>query len=555
MKLNGMWDFAFLPDYPKSVAEIKYDDEQLVPGCFDMDMRYRFARGIGCYHTIVDCGGFTKLIVGAVGLRGKVFFDGILLGEIETAYMDATFRFDAGTQGRHDLVILTDNTFQEAPSANFYEWYDIYGYGGIYRCVEIFPETPYWFEHLVITTSDIATGTVRVRAVMGGAFPEALPCNIDVDGKTLLTCNIAGGKLDTELQVPEFRLWSPDTPVLYRMKLSARDATKESNFGIRTISTKDGRLCLNGSPFKLMGYNRHDAHPDFGTAVPRETLLRDLRMIRDQGANFIRGCHYPQSDDLLDLCDKLGIMIWDESLGWGDHEETISDPEFCRKTLEQTKRMVRRSINHPCIAIWGFLNELHSAFECARPIVRDLVNLIHSEDDSRPVSYASNARQFDVCQDLIDVITLNIYPGWYYNNSQPYFCENDLTSYFNFILDHVNKKYPGKAVMIGEIGASASPGGYDGLRWSEEYQAEMDTAAVKIAWFDQRISGISIWQFCDNRTNNISGPQGVFHGFNNKGVVDAYRRPKYAWYSLSRFYAEIGLAKWVDPRLPHHIAN
>ena len=541
MRLDGLWDFALLNELPDDISTVAFDDQLMVPGCFDMDPRYMFARGVGIYRRMVTCGGFVHLGIGGLGLRGTVYFDGRELGRIETAYMAADYRFHAGDLAAHELVIATDNRFDESPSSNFHEWYDICGYGGIYRHVDLSAEKEYWIDHISVVTTDYLTRAIRVRAQFGGRFPETLPCGISVDGGPATGINAHNGNLDLSLTLAEsMGLWSPESPVMHHLRLETEEICRDIPFGIRQISIRDSRLHLNGTPLKLLGYNRHDAHPDFGAAMPRERLMRDLRMIHDQGANFIRGSHYPQSEEMLDECDRLGIMVWDESLGWEDSPEALIDPEFQRKTLEQTRNMVRRSANHPCIVIWGFLNEMKSDDIRARDIVTKLVKAIHEEDDSRPVSYATFTRQADQCLDLVDIITLNLYPGWYIHNSTAFFREEDIQEDLDEMLDFVCGKYPGKPVIIGEIGASATPGWNDGTRWSELYQAQLDTAALRKAFRDPRLSGLAIWQFCNNRTHNITEAGAHPHGFNNKGVLDEYRHPKYAWHAISQFFREIG---------------
>lgn len=557
MILDGFWKFAFLNDYPEDISSLSFDDELLVPGCFDMDERYRFAHGIGAYARQVKCGGFVKLEIGGIGLCGRVYFDGRLLGEIETAYMAVTYRFEAGEDTDHQLVILTDNRFHEAPSANFYEWYDIYGYGGIYRSVKLTPEKHCWFDQLAVATLDYRTGQMRLRAALGGELPATpLTCTVCRRGQKLASCTFADdGTLETTFTLPDFRLWTADTPNLDTVTVQAGDLSQEVTFGVRQIDWHSGKITINGKPVKLLGYNRHDAHPDFGCAIPYAEMARDLRMIKQQGANFIRGCHYPQSEELLDLCDRLGIMLWDESLGWGDTPESLTDPEFIRKTLAQTRAMVRRSLNHPCIVIWGFLNEMKSKFESSRGIVQQLVDLIHHEDDTRPTTFASCARDEDKCQDIPDVVSINTYPSWYYSNTNAYFSQDDLNGEIDFMLKFVNGNFPGKPVIISEIGATAIPGGYEPVRGSEQYQAQLDTEAMRRTWTDERLSGIALWQFCDNRTKNITGGPFAPLGFNTKGVVDAYRHPKYAWITLYRFFIEIGWVKQINERLKDSIAN
>ena len=116
-------------------------------------------------------------------------------------------------------------------------------------------------------------------------------------------------------------------------------------------------------------------------------------------------------------------------------------------------------------------------------------------------------------------------------------------------------KFQGKPVILSEIGASASPGAYEPIRGSEEYQAQLLLAALRKAWTDDRISGLAIWQFCNNRTQNISNGATTPQGFNIKGVVDEYRRPKFAWCAIHGFFAEIGYARQVNKRIRDSIAN
>ena len=540
MRLDGLWDFAFCREIQNDISTVSYNDKLLVPSCFDMDTRYLFARGVGIYRRFVECGGRVHLEIGALGLRGIVYFDGRELGRVETAYMAVNYHFDAGQQGLHELVILTDNRYDDSPSSNFHEWYDICGYGGIYRHVDLTQELPYWVDRLFVTTTDYAKRTVRVRVTFAGELPSSLPCHLVFDDTISVDAMVSNASLDLTLDLPQFSLWSPNSPNLHKLRLEAGEIIHAVSFGIRQISIQDSRILLNGEPIKLLGYNRHDAHPDFGAAMPFERLMRDLRMIRDQGANFIRGSHYPQSEEMLDECDRLGLMVWDESLGWGDRHDSLIDPEFQRKQLEQTRSMVRRSANHPCIVVWGFLNELRADDERARDIVQKMVDLIHEEDDSRPVTYASWLRQSDKCMDIPDIIALNLYPGWYCKNSGAFFNENDIVEDLDAMIDYVKQNHADKPIIIGEIGASATSGWNDGTRWSEDYQAQLDTAALRKAYGDPRLSGLAIWQFCNNRTHNITEASAHPHGFNNKGVVDEYRRPKCAWHAISRFFREIG---------------
>ena len=86
-------------------------------------------------------------------------------------------------------------------------------------------------------------------------------------------------------------------------------------FGIREIRTENARILLNGKPIYLKGFNRHESAPISGAATTLQEMLVDLQHLKSLHVNFIRGCHYPQSQTFLQLCDQMGFLVWEESLG------------------------------------------------------------------------------------------------------------------------------------------------------------------------------------------------------------------------------------------------
>ena len=85
--------------------------------------------------------------------------------------------------------------------------------------------------------------------------------------------------------------------------------------GLRRIGVTGRSVTLDGAPLKLKGFNRHDAHPDYGAALPYEVIVSDVRWMVAAGANFVRGSHYPQDARLLDAADALGLLVWEEIIG------------------------------------------------------------------------------------------------------------------------------------------------------------------------------------------------------------------------------------------------
>ena len=536
-KLNGEWDFHFTEKRLHEVvpADISCDAKMSVPGCFDAKGRFRYLRGTGIYRRTLSCGGKIRLDVGAVGLRADLFWDKKKIGSMEKPFTKESFVFDSGAQGVHELVIATENILDKDPSSMFHPYYDFYAYGGIYREVAITELPEVYLDYERITPLDLDEGTVEIHLELGGKWESLKEIELGFDGGQMVPVPVTGEIVHTIQKVPSHRLWSVETPNLHHLYIKAGEDEKELRFGMRKVGLKDGRITLNGKPVKLIGFNRHDAHPDYGYAIPAEITRNDLEMIRGKGYNVIRGCHYTQSETMLSICDELGLLVWDESLGWGNSIASMTDPVFCRCQLEQTRQMVRKSINHPCIILWGFLNEASTHKPEAGTLVNSLVRTIRGEDQSRLVTFASNQIFNDLCLDSLDVISFNTYPGWYDG-------EATAESGIDRVIPELERlaafasapEYKDKPLLISEIGAAAICGDHSGMRWSEEYQSKLLETAVKYILESPRYSGIAMWQFCNAKTYITT--QGVLtrpRGFNNKGVVDEFRRPKLAWKTLT----------------------
>ena len=315
-------------------------------------------------------------------------------------------------------------------------------------------------------------------------------------------------------------MWSPETPHLHTLKINE----KEVEFGIRTLDWKGERLLLNGKEIKLLGVNRHESHPEFGPATPEQLIASDLRLLKNAGCNFIRGSHYPQREFFFKMCDRLGIMVWEEPLAWGNKVSDLTDPVFVDTLEEQLRFTIRNSINHPSLIIHGFLNECVSDTQEAYDVIKRYMAVCHEEDASRPATFATNRPLTDKCFELVDIIAMNVYPAWY---SGEYPCDipGELKKY--------TADLPEKPLVISEIGAAAIYGDHSGTPWSEEYQSEYVNTVLESVAADPRFSGVILWLFC-NANTYIAPVRARFRprGFNNKGLLDEYRRPKLAWKNL-----------------------
>jgi len=203
------------------------------------------------------------------------------------------------------------------------------------------------------------------------------------------------------------------------------------------------------------------------------------------------------------------------------------------------EQMVDLSYNHPSIIMWGFLNEGDSSIPEAEEIYTCLIHLLRQKDTSRLITYATDKLLKDLFISLVDVISINIYPGWYADDPDSYRPLQEISKKLSEFKENlVQRGYSQTPVLISEIGAGAIYGWRDPLNgpWTEVYQADYLETACKVILGSERWLGVSIWQFCDCRTYPTSRSLWRPRGFNNKGIVDEYRRPKLAFQRVKELF-------------------
>jgi beta-glucuronidase len=344
--------------------------------------------------------------------------------------------------------------------------------------------------------------------------------------------------LEFALKVPAPRPWSVAVPNLHYLQVRVGDDDLCVRFGLRQVRVEGDAILLNDWPVKLLGYCRHEAHPQFGPALPEAQMLADLELMRDMGCNFVRGAHYPQDQRFLDLCDEVGMLVWEENTGWQQDVRHFGDANYMRQQLKGADEMVRASVNHPSVIMWGIFNESHSELEEARPAYEQVLGRIRELDPTRPVTFASNRRGKDVCLDLADIVSFNFYPGWYSGDLE------DVVPSIRRELQTARKRGGEKPFIVSEIGAGAMYGWRDqnATRWSEQYQTELLRLAASEVVRNKRIAGVALWQFCDCRTSElVTRALGRPRTFNNKGTVDEYRRPKQAYEVVKKVFRKVGV--------------
>lgn len=543
--LDGAWDFAWLgtgSDLESiNPGILNYDELFAVPGIFDSPVKHPGGRGTGvCRRKVIldeNSAGRMRLNIGGMGLYCKIWWDNRVIGESQLPYSSISFDFDAGEAGEHELAIAVDNRFDPVRSPLFSPYFDFYAYGGIYRSVnlETLPECR--IDRVRVRTIDINDGSVELRILLNGELPGHLDFSLAFDNSSPRNFSLPVDKNAVTLRtnVPDFKLWSPEAPHLHCLTLKTGEDAIVERFGIRKVETCGQRILLNGKELRLMGVNRHESHPQWGPVQNTQLMLDDLALVKDLGCNFVRGAHYPMDQAFLDICDQLGLLVWQESMGWNNPEKDALNPEFVRLQTEQTRLMVHNSFNHPSVIIWGFMNECCSNTPGGRELYSRLAATIKDANPEFLVSYASNKSDKDICFDLADIITINTYPGWISDISWEFPPDSRIAGDIEKLAKIADSFDSNKPFIIGEIGACALYGCHDpaNAQWSEEFQARYFEEACRRILEHPRYAGITLWQFFDTRSYvNAGEVRCKPRGFNCAGLLDEYRRPKLAYRSV-----------------------
>jgi beta-galactosidase len=327
-----------------------------------------------------------------------VIFNGFYLGRNFSGY--APFRFDlsdlANFGGKNVLTVRVDATLGEG-------WY--YEGAGIYRHVWLIKTAPVHVAQWgTFARSQVQPGRAQVfisSEVQNERLEEKLctvtshilnPAGETVASVQTLAEKIAAGesfKFESQISLDSPQLWSLEEPNLYQLVTEVEvdseivDRT-ETTFGIRSIHfDPNAGFFLNGKHVKIKGTCNHQDHAGVGTALPDRLHYFRVERLKEMGSNAYRTSHNPPAPELLDACDRLGMLVLDEA------RMMCSTPEG----MSQLERMIRRDRNHPSLIMWSLGNEEWAVQgeERGRRIVESMRKLAHSLDPSRLVTVAMDS--------------------------------------------------------------------------------------------------------------------------------------------------------------------
>lgn len=516
-----------------------------VPGCWESHPLFADYRGEGIYRKTFQAQGNVRIECKGVSHTATVYLDGHEIGHHYNAYTPFSVVVSDLEPDRHMLEIKADNRFHKDSALHVPN--DYMSYGGISRGVVVEELSDLYLEYVHVKTyRENEQWHVQVKAAVNVLKVGQHEEDITIQGKIKDTAfewkltDTAKKHYEfcTDLKIDGIEEWSPETPVLYQVELQMlrEDEVIDDlieRFGFREICVQGKYVLLNGKRLRIKGICRHEDHPDYGCALPYQTIYNDLVLIRQMGANSIRTAHYPNDEIFLDLCDELGILVWEENHARGLEEDRMKHPLFEEQAEQVIREMIFYHYNHPCIFIWGILNECASETLFGRSCYEKQFRLIREMDDSRPCTFASCKFFGDICFDLPDVISCNLYPRWYVDKP----VRDYLNEVYDWIVEDGNGK--GKPFIVSEIGAGGLYGCHNAYhgKWTEEYQADALSEQVSECLKFSESMGVYIWQFCDVRVSS-EWFAGRPREMNNKGVVDEYRRPKAAYGRVKEIFEQ-----------------
>ena len=399
-----------------------------------------------------------RLTFGGVYKHSRVYVNSNHLGGWAYGYSTFTFDISDFVRGGENVISVRVEHNEVADS----RWFTG---SGIYRDVTLEISDMCCFEKdgVFVSTkcvdSDTATLDISYKTLGCDGARFSL-CT--ADGKTVGACTAFGESGECQLKADGAQLWSPDRPYIYNLVCRAvknGEVTDETviPFGIRTFFfDPDKGFFLNGVNMKLKGVCVHHDAGALGAAVPACVWERRLKKFKAVGCNALRTAHNPPSSDLLDLCDKLGLLVMDEAFDewegaknkwWQGHNVyppkrfgyAEDFPQWHKADLEA---MVLRDRNHPCIILWSIGNEIdypndpyvtplfdevlgnndankpaqERRYDPRKPdarrlvsVAKRLVDIVHTVDTTRPVLSAMSFPELSTRTGFADVLDVSGY--------------------------------------------------------------------------------------------------------------------------------------------------
>jgi len=423
--------------------------------------------------------------------------------------------------------------------------FDFFNYAGIQRPVRLYT-TPQTYIRDITVQADVTGSSARIAYQVDAVGDAEIRVFVHDETDEVVA---SGTGPNSQLVIEGVHLWQPLHAYLYTCVVELwRDGQRldvyEEPFGVRTVAVSDGKFLINGEPFYFKGFGKHEDFPIHGRGFDEVANVKDMSLLKWIGANSFRTSHYPYSEELMRLADRMGFVVIDEvpavgmQLNLGSVLSGTPPPkEPTWKTLrtgelhaQVIRELIARDKNHACVVMWSIANEAATEDEGAYEYFQPLAALARERDPQHrpitmalhPLATASNNRTTE----LVDVLAINRYFGWYIAGGRL----DQAQALLRADLEAWGRVAPGKPMMFTEYGADTIAGFHDTppSMFTEEYQVAFLRANHEVIDTFPTFIGEQVWNFADFATSQgIVRVQG-----NKKGVFTRERKPKMAAHAL-----------------------
>ncbi|MFI3321363.1 MAG: glycoside hydrolase family 2 TIM barrel-domain containing protein [Rikenellaceae bacterium] len=497
---------------------------------------------------------------GAAGQQAEVYVNGTKLIYHNGGYSAFTCEITDIVKAGNNVVDVWVSNLREKFTAP--QTADFNFYGGLYRSVELI-EAPklsisrkymgssgvrIWSENVSEKSSDF-----KVRAMIDNGATKSGDVVVRTtisDKKGRIVSEGTAKKLiaasttsSVEFSLPKIsnpELWSPENPTLYDVKIEVElDGKKvdelELKHGFRFYEfTSDKGFFLNGKPYKLNGVSRHQDYYGEGNALSMQRHYDDILLMKEAGINWLRMAHYQQDDYIVSLCDRMGILVWEE-IPWVNLMP--EDSKFAEGLESMLTELIEQHYNNSSVIIWGLGNEvwMNDRGDGKANIFNLLTHLnevAHKSDHTRKTVFVNgdNDRPLDFgVTQIADLFGYNLYRGWYQQNYET------LTER----LENIRSRMNDTPMFLSEFGAgsdlrihSENPVKQDfSIEYQNDYLESHFKQIEKIDW----LCGFNKWAWADfgSAHRGDSKPH-----INQKGLVTFTRSKKDAFYLFKSYYSK-----------------
>lgn len=545
LSLNGIWSFNEKP------ATYFYERKQMgqewkpivVPGQWSMQGFQVDSAAFGGYQTT-----FT-LPADWSGKRVKLRFDGVssesvvyLNGKEIGSHMGGMTAFELdvtnGLRSGENVLALRVRSESLADMLGSLTQYAAHQLGGITRKVTLFAVPEVHLSDLrIVTDLDDAYKDAELKVYVSVTNASAnvqknLSVRLSVSGEPVVLSQaipeIAAGStwsgwLTGKIASP--KKWDSEHPNLYTLKVELGTSEKiveqvKKRFGFREIQIQGNRMLVNGKAVKLKGVCRHEMHPLTGRVMNPALARKDIELYRDANCNFIRTSHYPPCEEMLEVCDELGMFVEVEApVCWLGHHANENwkvldyrEQKYYPYVLQVNMEMIQFYRNHPSIIFWSMANESYWNKEFAQVQV-----YMEKADPTRPLTFHDQGYGGFNNQGSTAPISNIHYPG---PDGYKVAAKSDRPMTYG---EYCHLNVYNRSELVTDPGVRSDWALALAPTWENMYKTP-------------GVLGGSIWSGIDDI---FQLPNGDAVGYGAWGPIDGWRRPKPEYWDMKKIYSPI----------------